>query len=148
MASPGYTLEGLDAVATLDALPYSLDSRVWYGGEPRLAGLNGDLKFGFFDGTNLAATCETATQMFPERMRFQSVRPITDAQNATVQIGTKAALYSSLTYSTAASIQPSGRVPVRAAGKNARFRINIAAGESWNYIRGIDDLEAVGDGAR
>jgi len=148
MASPGYTLEGLDAVATLDALPYSLDSRVWYGGEPRLAGLNGDLKFGFFDGTNLAATCETATQMFPERMRFQSVRPITDAQNATVEIGTKAALYSSLTYSTAASIQPSGRVPVRAAGKNARFRISVAAGESWNYIRGIDDIEAVGDGAR
>lgn len=148
MASPGYTLEGLDAIATLDALPYSLDSRVWYGGEPRLAGLDADMKFGFFDGTNLAATCETATQAFPSRMRFQSVKPLTDAQNATVQIGTANNLYSTQAFSIAAAIQPSGRVPVRASGKNARFRINVAAGETWDYVRGIDDIVAVADGAR
>lgn len=149
MASPGYTLEGLDAISSsIEDLPYALDSRVWYGGEPRLGGLNGDLKFGFFDGSALAATCETATQAFPQRMRFQSVQPITDAQNATVQIGTSNALYSPLSYSTAAAIQPSGRAPVRASGKNARFRINIAAGETWDYIRGVDDIAAVPDGPR
>lgn len=148
MASPGYTLEGLDAVADLDSLPYSLDSRVWFGGEPRLAGLDANMKFGFFDGPNLAATCETATQAFPSRMRFQSVKPVTDAQNGTVQIGTANNLYAPLGFSTAASIQPSGRVPVRASGKNARFRINVAAAETWDYIRGVDDLVAVSDGAR
>lgn len=55
---PGYTLEGLDAVSTnLDALPFSLDSRAWTGGQLIMAAyVNGTLYY--FNGTPMDATIE------------------------------------------------------------------------------------------
>lgn len=57
-ATPGYTLEGLDAVSTnLDALPFSLDSRAWTGGQLVMAAyVNGTLYY--FNGTPMDATVE------------------------------------------------------------------------------------------
>lgn len=58
-STPGYTLDGLDAVSTnLDLLPFSLDSREWTGGQLVLAGfINGWLTY--FNGPPLNATIET-----------------------------------------------------------------------------------------
>jgi hypothetical protein len=45
MATPGITLEGLDAFsASLDALQTSLDSRQWQGGKLLVAGSGGQLR--------------------------------------------------------------------------------------------------------
>jgi len=57
-STPGYTLDGLDAVSTnIDALPFSLDSREWTGGQLIMSAyVNGVLYY--FNGTPMDATVE------------------------------------------------------------------------------------------
>src|SRR5207244_615946 len=52
-ASPGTTLEQLDAYGDLDGgmIPYPLDSRVWEGGRPVIAAINTSGGLSFLDGT-------------------------------------------------------------------------------------------------
>ena len=56
-ATLGYTLEDLDALfpSGIDAMTVSLDSSIWEGGVPALAGFSSNHKLGFFDGANAEA---------------------------------------------------------------------------------------------
>jgi hypothetical protein len=59
--STGYTLDGLDSVSTdIDALSASLDSSVWQGGVPNIAGFNNAHRLAFFSGTTKQAIIDTA----------------------------------------------------------------------------------------
>jgi hypothetical protein len=56
----GYTLEDLDDIsASLDALPFSLDSRAWTGGKNMLAAFTTDHTLGLFIGDKKTATIQT-----------------------------------------------------------------------------------------
>lgn len=150
MATPGYTLDDITEAAfgDLDELTISLDSRYWSGGEPRLGAINGDLKFGFLDGSPLAATSETTSTDLPASTLVNSVTPKTDAANALVAIGVRDKASDAITWKTGVGIQPSGRCPVRGRGKLISLRQTVAAGETWTYLRGFDHLETAKGGPR
>jgi hypothetical protein len=140
MSNPALTLEDLDAFGTLEELPYPLDSNAWKGGRPRLAALDSSHKFGFFDGEVLAAEIESATLTDTNSMLVSWCQPTTDAANVTVTLGVRDRLADASVDKDPASMVASGRVPLRGRGKCLTFRVNIAAGETWSYIRGIDGL--------
>lgn len=149
-ATTGYTLEGLDDVnASLDALPFSLDSRLWKGGRPVLAGFDTSNQMGFFDGANLEATVETASiELNPgSRAMVRGFRIETDAS------GTLGRLGASETHSAATTwkdeVSPSnrtGRHQTRAGGRLNRFRARVPSGTDWEHLTGIDDVELAGAG--
>lgn len=138
MSNPALTLEDLDAFGTLDSLPYSLDSNAWKGGRPRLAALDADLKFGFFDGDALAAEIETATLTDNASMLVSWVLPVTDDPDVTVVLGVRDRLADAATYKDPSSMAASGRCAVRGRGKCISVISRHAAGAIWTYDRGID----------
>jgi hypothetical protein len=155
-ASPaGYTLDSLDGYSTnLDALPFSLDSRVWTGsGRLLLAGFTPGHRIGFFNGASMAATVDTGeAQVVPGRRSLvRSVRPLVDGNGsaaASVRAGTRNRTVDPVSFDAPAPLNESGSCPVRANGRYLRARIEIAAGASWNHIQGIDDIDASPAGTR
>jgi hypothetical protein len=88
----GYTLEGLSAVsASLDALPFSLDSKVWQGGAPVMAAIDASNKLGFYSGDNAEATI--TTQEFGATdgslTRITEAMPMIDTQSALLSLGAR-----------------------------------------------------------
>jgi hypothetical protein len=138
MSNPALTLEDLDSYGTIDTLPYSLDSNAWKGGRPRLAALDADYKFGFFDGPNLAAEMDTATLTDNASMLMSWLAPVSDDPGVTLTLGVRDRLADAVTYKDPVSQTASGRFPVRGRGKCIVVRINHAAGATWTYDRGIE----------
>lgn len=138
--SDGYTLDELDAIGTLDALPFSLDSRAWTGGSISLAAFDTDSKWALFTGDTLAATLETAElEANPGGMAHcQAVRPYVDAASPTVQVGTRDTPQASVSWSSASSLNDIGEADFRSEARYHRFRLNIPAGASWSHAQGLD----------
>ena len=131
----------LDALGyTLDTLPFSLDSRFLEGGSPYLAAFDSDHKLAFFSGTNIAARVETADfEHIPGRRSFVTgVVPATDATAVTVQVGKKERPQDSLTYGSAVAVNAQGLSPQRASARIHRYRVDIAAEESWSHLQGVE----------
>jgi hypothetical protein len=141
-ATAGYTLEGLDALGTLDALPFSLDSRFLQGGAPYLAGFDIDDMMSFFSGPSLAARVESAGfQLIPGKRAFvQGCHPYTDATAATVTVGTSERPQAVYGYGSASAINAQGFVPLRSSGRLHRFRMDIAAAATWTHLQGLDPV--------
>jgi hypothetical protein len=138
MSNPALTLEGLDAFGNIDTLPYSLDSNAWKGGRPRLAALDADYKFGFFDGDVLAAEMDTATLTDNVSMLVSWLAPVTDDADVTLTLGVRDRLADAVVYKDPSAQTASGRFPVRGRGKCIVARVNHAAGATWSYDRGIE----------
>lgn len=147
-ASFGKTLEQLDSFGTIDSLLYSLDSNVWTGGVSVLAGFDSSHKFGYFDGSNLAATVETSdAELVPGRQTMVNfLRPLVDVASATVATASRDRIADALSYSTAMGISRAGTCPVRARGRYHRCRISVPAAAVWSHISGVDvqDVQALG----
>jgi hypothetical protein len=138
MSNPAITLEGLDAFGDLDDLPYSLDSNAWKGGRPRLAALDANYKFGFFDGAVLAAEMDTATLTDNVTMLVSWLATVSDDTDVTLTLGVRDRLADAVTFKDPVSQTASGRFPVRGRGKCIVVRVNHAAGATWTYDRGIE----------
>lgn len=141
LGTPGLSLEDLDALyATLEDVEYSLDSRVWLGGRPVLAGLGSEGKLVFFEGANALATMETGeAELIPGyRSLITAARPLVESSACTVQIGKRDRLADTRTWGTAADMVTSGRNPVRASGRYLRLRATVPAGETWTHFQGFD----------
>lgn len=137
----GVTLEGLDAInSSIDALSFSLDSRVWMGGALSLGAFNTSNQMGTLAGNTLAATLETKeAQLNPEgRAHVWEVSPFTDTTSATVKIGTRERQGDSVSYSSAYSQETSGRCPARDQGRFHRAKVEIPAATSWTEAQGVD----------
>lgn len=150
LATPGLTLAGVAALyATLDLVPYPFGSRVWQGGRPVFGIIGSDLKLAFFEGNNLAATIETAErELAPGRIAsVRGGRPLVGSSAATVQVGGRNRLADARTWSSASSMQTSGRVPLRSSYRYQRGRISVPAGETWTHIDGLE-LEVGARGTR
>jgi hypothetical protein len=140
VATPGITLEGLDALyASLEDIPYSLDSRVWQGGRPVFGVIGSDLKLSFFEGDTLEATMETGErQLMPfGRSMVRSVRPAIDASAAVARVGKRERIADTRTWGAEASMQTSGECPVRSSGRMHRFRVRVPAGTAWTHAQGV-----------
>ena len=143
--TPGITLEGLEALyPDLDVdVPYSLDSRVWQGGRPTFAVFGTDHKLSFYEGTTLEATMETAEGALAEGREalLLGTYPLIDGDTgaaATARVGTRGRLAGTVSYSSYASLQTSGRVPARDKGKYVRVGVKIPAAATWTHARGVE----------
>lgn len=141
-ATVGYTLEGLDSVsASLDALPFSLDSKVWQGGAPVMAGFNADNKLVFFSGQNLEATVTTQEMgdVAGSIVRTTSTYPVVDTDQVFVSIGLRFRRSDSVTWlSEQIPSTNTGRVRKNGRGRFLRYRMRIPAGVTWHHLQALD----------
>ncbi|MEK1929489.1 MAG: hypothetical protein AAAC47_06805 [Pararhizobium sp.] len=141
-ATSGYTLDGLDAVSSsLDALPFSLDSKVWDGGAPVLGAFTTDYKIGAFSGSNLEASITTQElgDTSGQVMRTENTYPVVDTNDALVSIGVRMRRGDNVTWlPEAAQSTNTGRVHKRSRARFHRFKTRIPAGTTWRNFKGID----------
>lgn len=153
VALPAWTLEGLDVFGTLEDVPYSLDSRVWAGGRPALAGISSDGYFGFMESTPQTAHIRTGSlQLGRGRSTVQSMEPIGVINGATVtgRVGKREKTSDAISYTS--SISASSRTGVlrtKASGRihNLETTITQSSGTNWTYIQGLD-VDTAGAGSR
>lgn len=135
--SEGYTLDQLDQWETdhgypvsIDELPYSLDSRIWSGGDNLFTAFNSDHKLCTFDGTPLTALLETAEVQLNDgqRTNLLAVRPVVDGiyGSITMQVGTRNLQNETVTYGSSVSPNSTGNCEVRSNARYHRLRLNIA----------------------
>lgn len=141
-ATAGYTLEGLDAVSSsLDALPYSLDSKVWQGGAPVLAAFNSTFQMGFFNGQPKEAVITTQEQgdITGGVTLITSVYPVVDNDNCTIAIGSRFKRGEAVSYTgEITGTSATGRFDKLSAARFQRVRVTIPAGEDWTQAQGVD----------
>ena len=139
MSQPGITLENLDTLsASIDALAASLDSFA-VSTQPLIAQFSSAHKMGFFSGSALEATLETAEQGADgEQVFCTGFRPVTDAPT----------VYGSLSYRNLISETPTslpeiarnartGNCDLRRSTKFTRMKIRIPASTDWTYAAGV-----------
>lgn len=149
----GYTLEDLDSIsASIDDLPFSLDSRVWTSeGSPILSAFTTDHKLAFFNGDTMAATVDTGeAQLFPgKRAYVQKVWPLVDGRSVTPTITpiTRNLQHEAVTEGTPVSLNSVGYAPMRSNARYQRARLKTVAGDDWDHLVGLD-IEAVPTGGR
>lgn len=140
MSQPGITLESLDSLSSsIDALGASLDSYA-VSTQPLIAQFNSDHKLGFFSGSNLEATMETAEQGTDRNRIFvNGFRPVTDAST----------VYGSASYRERVSATPTslpeiamngrtGRCDLRRSTRYSRMKVRIPASTQWTYAAGVE----------
>jgi hypothetical protein len=144
VSQQSYTLEQLDAFGTLETLPYSLDSSFWSGAVSLLLfGFDTTHKSGSFSGTTLAAAVETG-EFNPgngRRSIIRSCRPLIDGGSPMVAIGARDTQQTAVAYGASVGLTPAGMAPVYSGGRYFRVKATMAAGEVWNNMQGIDDLD-------
>jgi hypothetical protein len=140
LSQPGITLENLDSLsASIDALAASLDSFA-VATQPLIAQFSSAHKMGFFSGSNLEATLETAEQGTDGRRIFvNGFRPVTDAPT----------FYGTCSYRETQQETPTstvevarnsrtGRCDMRRSTRYSRFKIRIPAATSWSFAAGVE----------
>lgn len=142
IATPGYTLDGMDAFGPLDGIDIPLDDRFWQGGQPVFSAVDENYKFGTFSGNNLAATIRSFTSNSPVTGMIGWATPVCDASDLTLALGVKDDMASAITWKTAQSKASAGRVPLRGRGMNIAFELAIPASSDWSYAKGVDHIKA------
>ena len=141
LAKPGLTLENLDAIApggSLDALGFSLDN-VSNAALAQLSAVGGTHAVGFFAGSSLEATLETAEQGVPaRRIRVQGLRPVTDATAALGSVTTRETLQAAAAIGPESPLNAQGFCPQNVSTRYARGRIRIPYAASWTFALGIE----------
>lgn len=136
----GYSLDSLNSVNTnLDALPYSLDSRVWTGGNIVIGAFDTANKLNYFTGTSLNATAETVeVECYPHaeagfknmqgrRAYVYNTRPMIDGGSPSVQVAVRARWQDTPVYVQAEPISVNGDCSVRADGRYVRAQIKTSS---------------------
>ena len=139
--TPGYTLEALDSVGNLDALPFSLDSRIWTGGAGALSVISNTNRLQRFSAMPVQATVETPEIGGPRRLLASGVAPyvdVADSSNVTVKVRTRNKPGASLTDTSAKSLNTDGFARFHVDARYLRARVTVAAGASWSRAQGVD----------
>lgn len=124
----------------------SFDAARFATGDPRFF-VFGNGSLGTFAGDNMAArlTGRMVEMLEGRDVRVRRVRPMTDAvDGVTVRIETTQRLGDLPRRGDFTGLQASGEMPVRARGRFARMRLQIAEGERWTYAQGLDATLAAG----
>jgi hypothetical protein len=147
----GYTLDQLDTVGNLDALPYSLDSEIWTGGQANpLCWYDGNHQQNFATGPAFPVTIETPEQQLTpgRRSRIISTRPLTNSDRpASIAVGTRETTRQSATYQLAIPENIIGDCPQRCTGRYTRFQVQLPAGANFSHLLGVD-VRAMPEGIR
>lgn len=140
--TPGQTLEGLaDISASIDALPFSLDSKVWQGGAPVLAAFDSTYRLSFFSGGNSEAVIstqemgDTAGQVTTITEQY----PVVDTDQLTCAVGSRLRRSDAVTWTgERAPSFNTGLVRKRSRGRFHRFRVTIEEDATWTHFHGVD----------
>ena len=137
------TLEKLDVLGNLDALPKTLDSYYYSSGVYGLAGFNSEKKFGKFLGGSLPATVDTTEFQGAKNSRsaITNVRPIVDAKTSssvtvTVTPITRNTQIESIAVGSPVSIQSNGDCPMRSSSRYHRLRVKTTG--NFLTMSGVD----------
>ena len=137
------TLEKLDVLGNLDALPKTLDSYYYSSGVYGLAGFNSEKKFGKFLGGSLPATIDTTEFQGAKNSRsaITNVRPIVDAKTSssvtvTVTPITRNTQIESIAVGSPVSIQSNGDCPMRSSSRYHRLRVKTTG--NFLTMSGVD----------
>ena len=139
----GLTLEQLDNISgSIDALPFSLDSKAWEGGIVQATGFNSSHQSGTFSGSNLAATIDTGVrQLHPGKSSLVSgAIPVVDGGTPTVAVAGAKRMNDTFTFETAVAQTTDGNVPLRNKNRYHKFRLVMAAGGSWTHASGVQPI--------
>lgn len=136
LATQPTTVENLDNYsASLDALPASLDSRLWAGGQIVLGGVSG-AKVVTFSGPSSTAVLTTGDIDAGTNSILKLARPLIDNGSADVSVASRQRLDTVLSYSTAVSASSENRISLRS---NGRFhRISLTPTGNWTKAVGVD----------
>lgn len=148
IATAGYTVDGPYADILVDDNDTPVDDRLYQGGQPVLAALDGDLKFATFSGTPMQATLETSEITSLKHQRITGAQAIVDTDAAQIQLAYKQRLQDNFNYGTAVTIDVDGFAPVDEAGKVYALKMVIPAGTLWTNAEGFDGIEGTGGGPR
>ena len=140
ISQPGITLEGLDTISSsLDAMTVSLDS---YASiiQPQISQFNSTHNLGFFTGSNLEATIESAEQGTSGSMIYiNGFRPITDAATVFGSVSWREAQNATPTQgSEIAMMARTGMCNMRREARYMRFKQRIPKGTTWSFSVGIE----------
>ncbi len=146
----GYTLEGLDALGTLETLAFSLDSAAWQGGLSALSCINTDHKIARFTGSAKTATFITGeAQLVTDARAFiRSLRPLVQGSSATsisAYVGGRDRLIDSVTWSSASVLNATGTCPVRSNARYHRLKMEVSGG--FDRVMG-SEVELTKEGVR
>jgi hypothetical protein len=147
ISQTGLTLESLDAISSsLDALTSSLDSYAT-SVTPEISQFNSAHILGFFRGSNLEATLESAEQGTDgKKIRVRGFRPITDAATVYGSCSYRDTQQASATAGTEVLINSrTGRCDMQRETRYSRFKSRIPAGTTWTFAAGVEpDVVTVG----
>jgi hypothetical protein len=143
--TPGYTLENLDNInSSLDALPASLDSPLYKGGQYLFGGALG-AKISAFTGDPMAATIvtgETGLAMGNHNI-VTRVYPYHEGGSVEVSVGLRGTHTDLVSYTAAGTTNAAGFVPFRAQDRYHRAKMYISG--NWTFAQGMDiDARKVG----
>jgi len=129
----GYTLEGLDALGTLETLAFSLDSSAWQGGLSALSCVNNLNQIARFTGSAKTARFTTgeAELVTDARAFVRSLRPLVQGNSSTsvsIQVGGRDRLVDDVTWTAASSMNATGTCPVRSNARYHRLKMEISGG--------------------
>ena len=115
LATSGFTLEELDAFGTLDALPASLDDRIWVGGKLLLGGIS-TTKIVTFTGTNSTASLIVGDMEEGYNSVMTLVRSQIDNGSCNISVASRRLLDGTITYSTPIATSSENRAAVISPG--------------------------------
>jgi hypothetical protein len=147
-ASPGYTINGLDALsATIDGLPnLPIDSAFYNGGAFAPGIVTLDKKIGTLSGNPLNSVIETGDIDFDTNARIDGLRPIIEQPTGTVTGTIKSRFRDNdvATQTSSSTMGSNGVADVRSTGRMHRIQINTSGNHSGK--RGVKyDAKPVGE---
>jgi len=135
--SASYTMETLDTLsASLDALGFSLDSRVLTNGRLLLSGFSTNNKLAHFTGTTLEATIETAETGGPGMTLVNGYRPVVDGGTVTVGLKTRDLPTATEVLIGPNAVDADGMAHFNKTARYHRAQIVVAAAGSWGHAAG------------
>jgi len=142
LSTTGYTLEGLDIYGSIEAVPASLDDRLWAGGKYLFGGVDTTYVV-TFTGTAATATITIGDIEDGYNSVVKVVRPVIDKGSSTVQVASRRLLDGTITYGSSVTMNSDGRCPVRSAGRFHRVKVTPTG--NWTNATFIDiDTEPQG----
>ncbi len=134
----------LDSLTTetgdhLDALQFSLDSRVWQGGSLVLAAFDNSHRQGFFSGETLEAIIDTGERdLDGGRVYLSGARPLVDAPGAEIAFRLRETPHDNVEATAYTATGPDGVCPHHASGRYASASLRIPRGALWTKAQGVE----------
>jgi hypothetical protein len=146
----GTTLEGLDALGTLESLAFSLDNSVWQGGLSALSCINTLHQIARFTGDAKTARFTTgeAELVTDARAFMRSLRPLVQGSSATTvtsRVGGRDRMIDSVAWTSASTMNALGTCPVRANNRYHRISLEVSGG--FDRVMG-SEIDFVREGIR